>query len=98
VITILKLILGAFATIGQTVWWAIASFFNMVSDAIGVAATALFELFPTMPSIGTFAPSWLGWANWFFPFGGVVAIFTSALVLYVAWLVVRYLANLLRAM
>lgn len=70
---------------------------NLFFDGITVAAEAAFLLLPSMPSVPTFQPELLAEANWWYPFGAVATGATTALALYVSWLVVRWLLRLVRA-
>jgi len=97
VIAVLETIGATVAAFGTLVLWGLMSAVNLVLAGVGAAATAVFLLLPSMPSVGTFHPTWLAEANWFYPFGAVVAVFVSGLTLYVGFLVVRYVLQLVRA-
>ncbi len=72
---------------------------NLLFAAVTVLIGTLFSLLPTMsdaPSIGT--PTWLQWANWFFPIGDVVSILAALITAYTAFLVVRFALKWVRAL
>ena len=67
--------------------------------AIVAAAAAALALLPSMsdaPAIGS--PTWLQWLNWFYPVGDLVAGLTALIALWLAFLAVRYVLRLTRAL
>lgn len=97
-IALLEELLSVFEDVGTYILAGSVDAVNLFFSAIGLFVTGLFSLLPAMsdaPSIGS--PEWLGWANWFYPIGSIVAIFTTVLALYIAYLVVRWALRLARA-
>jgi len=71
---------------------------NVLFDGVGGVIEVAYALLPTMPPAGSVAPgSVLEYANEFYPFGAVAGSFAAILVLYVGWLLVRYVLQLVRA-
>ena len=96
---ILGFVLGGVELIGTYVLWALETFGNLLLAFIAVTVGALFALLPSMssaPSIGT--PTWLAWLNWFFPVTQLLAILSAAVVVWVAFLAVRWALKLLRGL
>ena len=72
---------------------------NGLFAAIAAFLTLLFSLLPSMPDAPLVTGgSWVGWMNWFFPVGDLLAGATAILVMYVAYLAIRYALNLIRAL
>lgn len=81
------------------VWAAIVDAINGFFLAISEFLALLFGLLPHMsdaPLIG--GGQWLGWLNWFLPVGGALDIISGLLVMYVSFLAIRYMLNLVRAL
>jgi hypothetical protein len=71
---------------------------NLFFDGVGIAINAALGV---LPEIGVgetkITPELLEEANWFFPFGGIIAVLTTMLTAYLIWLAVRYFLRLVRA-
>lgn len=87
------------AAIGTMIVAGIVGAVDLVTVAVIAAVSAAFALLPSMsdaPAIGT--PTWLGWLNWFFPVGDLLAGLTTLVTMFVAFLVIRYLLRVVRAL
>lgn len=97
-IALLTTIADTLVALGQSVLWALLTSWNLLMAAIGAALTAALALLPSMsdaPAIGT--PQWLHWANWFFPIGDFLSVLTGGITMFVAFLAVRYVLRVVRA-
>lgn len=91
-------ILAGIGLFGEEVLWGIMTAVNLLLAGFGLAVEGVFSVLPSMtnaPALG--APAWLKWVNWFFPLGDLLAAFATALTLFTAFMLVRYLLRLLRA-
>jgi hypothetical protein len=98
VIAFLETLINIVTAFGSLVAWGAITALNGFFHALELAVKFLFGLLPTMPSFPIFAPSWLPWANWFFPFGLFVAAFAAVLVVYLLFIIQRWLLKLIRAL
>lgn len=96
-IPILEDILTALQDLGIYFLSALVEFLNKIFEGMGAIVTVLFELLPKMPLAEEVHIEGIAWLNWFYPVGTVVAVLVSGLALYVGWLAVRYLLQLLSA-
>ena len=88
-------VLGGFATYVEA---GIVDVLNLLFEAVGGVVAALFLLLPHMPEATQLTTSEiLECVNYFYPLGEVAAVYALVLPLFVAYLVVRYLLQLLRA-
>lgn len=90
-------ILDAVELIGSYVLFGFETGVNAVFAALGAAASAVLSVLPSMsdaPVLGS--PSWLGWLNWFYPVGDLIAGLILAVTLWTAFLVIRWTLRLLR--
>jgi protein-S-isoprenylcysteine O-methyltransferase Ste14 len=99
VLGVLGFILDGIVLIGTYALWAIESAINAVGAAFVAAAAAAFALLPSMssaPAIGT--PTWLGWLSWFYPVGDLLTGLAGLVTMWLAFLAVRYVLRLVRAL
>ena len=95
---LLGFILDGVEGFGTLVLWGGEQLVNAVLAAFAAAWTLAAALLPSMgdsPALGN--PQWLGWLNWFFPVGELLALLTSAVGIWVSFLAIRYLLRLIRA-
>jgi hypothetical protein len=98
-IALLGFLLDGIELIGQYALWAIETGFNGALAALAAAATAALALLPGMPSMPSIGnPQWLDWANWFFPIGPLVGGLVAVVMLWIAYLAVRWVLRLVRAL
>jgi hypothetical protein len=98
-ITVLGWLLSGIKLIGTYVLWALEMGCNAVLAVMVAAYSAAVALLPSMddaPSLGS--PTWLGWLNWFYPVGQLVAGLTIIVSMWVAYLAMRYLLRLVRGL
>src|SRR5947209_908629 len=81
-------VLSAIASyIEQGAVWVI----NALLAALAALINGIMSLLPHMSDAASLgAPTWLQWANWVYPIGALLSLLTSALTLYVAFLIVRW--------
>lgn len=97
-LTLLGWIVSGVELIGSYVLWALETFANAIFGVIAAAAAALFALLPSMsdaPLAG--GGDWLGWLNWFFPVGDLLAILATVVALWVSFLIIRWALRVVRA-
>jgi hypothetical protein len=71
---------------------------NAILAGVGALVTGLFALLPTMPETTELgSPEWLRWLNWFLPVTAILGLMATTVLLYVSYLAVRWLLQLLRA-
>jgi hypothetical protein len=97
-IGIVETLINVVKAFGSLVAWGAITAVNGFFHAVELLIRFLFDLLPHMPTLATYAPSWLTWANWFFPFGALVAAFTGMLVVFLLYLLQRYILKLIRAL
>lgn len=74
----------------QLVAYALIQVVNLLIFAIGGLLQLLFLALPSMPAPPTQpVTDWIGWLNWAFPIAGLVACFSAAVLLWVAYLAIR---------
>lgn len=91
-------ILSGVELIGSYALWAIETACNGILAALVAAYTAAAALLPSMssaPLIGT--PDWLGWLNWFYPVGDLLTGLATVVSMWIAFLAVRYVLRLVKA-
>src|SRR4051794_16087615 len=75
---------------GQLVLWGLVSGVNLLVAAIGGFIAAVISLFPQLPDAPSAPASGiLQWENYFIPLGGLLALFTTFLTCWVAFLGIR---------
>jgi hypothetical protein len=98
VTSILGFILTGVEGFGTLCLWAIEQGINAILIALVAAWNAALSLLPgmgTSPALGN--PQWLGWLNWAYPIGALVAGLTTVVGIWSLFLVVRYVLRLIRA-
>jgi hypothetical protein len=71
-------------------------FFSAVAAALNALIASMAGLGLTMPALPSIPQTeGIGWLNWVYPVGDGVAIVVGAITVYVIWLGIRYLFNLL---
>jgi hypothetical protein len=90
-------LLAGIELIGQFALWGIETAINGVGAAVVLLFNALLALLPSMPSIGVLSGEWMGWLNWFFPVGDFLTILATCVVMWIAFLAVRYALRFIRA-
>jgi len=76
--------------IGQLALWAFVSAVNLVIAALGGFIALVIGLFPQLPTApGPPDSGVLQWVNYFLPLGGLVALFTTFVAVWISFLGIR---------
>lgn len=92
-------ILGFIANLGAWMLWALESAVNGLVKAVGAFVGVVVALLPGMPAAPSWTGSdWVGYMNWFFPVGPMVAAAAGLLTLWTGFLVARIALNWVKAL
>jgi hypothetical protein len=91
-------ILSAVENIPAYVLFGAETAINAVFSAIGTALTAVMALLPSMPDSPAVSGDWIGWLNWIYPVGQLLDGLAVLVTMWIAFLAVRYVLRLVRAL
>lgn len=96
---VLSSILTGIVAFGSYIIYGVETVLDGFLVVIGAAYAAAVAALPSIGSAPLISgsPLWLGWVNWFYPVGELLIGLSAAVSLWVAFLVLRFILRLVRA-